>query len=114
MTSHPHADMIRAVLDGKTVQQGNVDGWWDLTSAVVQVLAAAPAKAMFRIKPPMVERWAAVMKNGDGNVMVGCMRETREGAIRNAGPYGLRPAAMLRVEIDPDTLKVVDARTEPA
>ena len=78
----PHADIIRAVLDGKTVQWESHDGWHDIPNTLggVAEIAEAP-DVKHRIKPEPAVRWGPVI--GSTRVFGLNMSGTKEDVARN-------------------------------
>jgi hypothetical protein len=119
----PHADLIRAVLDGKTVQRSvasirggeqtwdNVD-YEDPRLAIKELLTPPTEWIKFRIKPEPVVRWAGI-SSSEGRIYVGESHTKRE-HVGNSGyiAQGLPIQRIQRTEYDPDTLDVISAHTE--
>jgi hypothetical protein len=132
----PHADLIRAVLDGKTVQWRSPetfqDQWEDMPSPKGCIVALLTAhNRSFRIKPEPVVRWIPIFNNIITGVSVYIGSATKRENLQTGG--GTRCATkeeavaalckhdqdvlrnggkVLRLELDPDTLDVISARTE--
>lgn len=99
----PHAGLIRAVLDGKTVQYLD-RRWVDLTPrGFFHHMAEPRPYAQYRIKPEPVVTWHEVFKDAH----VGEGWADREEVV--GSPLVEK---VLRLELDPDTLDVISARTE--
>lgn len=105
----PHADLIRAVLDGKTVQWRNVvaQKWLNLLTArdAIHSLAAFPDRE-YRLKPENIVRHMGISEDGS----FGPSYASRMAALKpiDWGPF----VAVLRIELDADTRQVVSAKTE--
>jgi len=117
----PHAGLIRAVLDGKTVQNYWQGKWQDLkpaTRAVQFLLQWNPDDGPVRVKPDSIVRWMVVDLTKNGEVLVGDAQRNRTVAYDDAHESmrdpGVKLAGVLRVELDPETLDVVKAETEKA
>lgn len=113
-----HADLIRAVLDGKVVQHtvSSVDDWTDLLPQEAMRLLTAQPGYRYRLKPDSVVHWCPVWKATANNVCftgpayafqtaAACASEYHDNLPRN-------PDAILRLELDPETLAVISAVTE--
>ena len=83
----PHADIIRAILDGKAVQIFRAPGWDDVapTAANVAYIAGYP-DGKFRVKPETVVRWSPIYT------------PTSLGAIRARRDATAAPTQWLRLE----------------
>lgn len=101
-----NADLIRAVLDGKTVQRCVNDEWQDLSNPRGAIVCLATSAYKVRLKPESMVRWLAITKDGD-DIIVSSDYVDRANAVERAGPGG----KLLRLEIDGD-LNVLDQRTE--
>lgn len=116
----PHADLIRAVLDGKVVQRKHKDSstpkWDDFDTPVQSIgtLIAGERAFEYRLKPSTVVRWLPVSKGG----MFGGQHTTGIGpaqctkAKAASFPWHVAVDRVLRIELDPDTLEVISAKTE--
>jgi hypothetical protein len=111
-----HADLIRAVLDGKTLQVTDERGVpkkdWSTFSgpSALRMLIDYPDR-YYRVKPDSTVRYMAVFVNGD----LGPPRASKDLAFSAANKtWGDGLAKVLRIELDPDTLDVVSAKTEDA
>lgn len=107
----PHADLIRAVLDGKVVQVDDGAGFRDERFVPGQMVAwlAKPSPGWkFRLKPEPVVRWFSIYPENT-HLMFGIAGEfvQREVAVGMDGVLKL-----IRLELDPDTLEVISAKTE--
>jgi hypothetical protein len=100
----PHADLIRAVLDGKTVQWEEDGQWLSYKSGddAICDLVRNPSRFGYRLKPEPVVSWHAVFSNGFVEQGYAAKREIPDCACRK----------VLRLELDPDTLDVLSARAE--
>lgn len=114
MSNIPNADLIRAILDGKTVQRRypGVGEWTDAHPATaIQSLASGGGSAYeFRLKPEPLVLWHTVHRNKHTGLYVGGgfnnnKEVARDYAQRNNGK-------LLRLELDAETLDVISARTE--
>ena len=107
----PHADLIQAVLDGKTVQvTPNEDGWTDMEPSIaIQTLIRSAPGLKFRLKPKSVVSWLPVVKQKEG-VAVGNVYVDRDRVPRElpAGPV----VKLIRLELDPNTFEPVSATAE--
>jgi hypothetical protein len=130
--SIPHADLIRAVLDGKVVQIQFEDGVWreyDPTRLIGWLVNPGARQPKFRLKPEPVVRYIPIFDTISGiSVIVGNTElpgntagqqcNTKAYAIEALHPNdaqlmrGGKHGKVLRLELDPDTLDVIDARTE--
>lgn len=130
----PHADLIRAVLDGKGVQcrdikfrgqPPTVPGFqyvecFDATSdymglprteqylrqAMLDLLVNSAPDYEFRLKPEPIVNWIAIPPDG---LVLGCAAAWRSEALSD---YKGKARGVIRIEQDPDTLDVISARTE--
>lgn len=116
----PHADLIRAVLDGKVLEARavgkNLGQWWaygydydllDVIAALAKDLKKPDYE--FRIKPEPKVQWCAVHPNG----CVEQSYDTKDLAVGDfKGNFDGPLAGVLRLELDPDTLDVISAKTE--
>lgn len=111
----PHAELIRAVLDGATVQvvdsAGNVKKDWaefDGFKALCQVVNHP--RENFRIKPAEVTLYAAIIPSAEGPHLVGqsTLDKARETARAVDG------GRIFMVTFNPDSGELIDAsiRTE--
>jgi hypothetical protein len=107
----PHADLIQAVLDGKTVQvTPNEDGWTDMEPSIaIQTLVRSAPGLKFRLKPKAVVNWLPVVKQKEG-VAVGNVYLDRDRVPRElpAGPV----VKLIRLELDPNTLEPTSVTAE--
>lgn len=111
----PHAAMIRSVLDGKTVQREVRDGYWVSMNAnpliAIEGIVTQP-DFNYRIKPEPAVSWCACFKEADGRVWWGDPFDDRAVAARVLSQRNIPDAKLLRIELDPDTLEVISAKTE--
>lgn len=111
----PHADLIRAVLDGKVVQvKGASSGaWFDLPvdKDTIQRLLSSESLE-FRLKPEPVVWWFPItLFNNALQHNDACpTREDAVGWCEHNGEGVL--VSLLRVELDPDNVALIDAHTE--
>jgi hypothetical protein len=115
MTEVKHADLIRAVLDGKTVQfrEGPRDDWDEYGHpwAIPQMILHPEWE--WRLKPETVVQFCPVYRpTEDNGYYVGGAYNKHEWAARAPLHDEMLPAAVLRLELDPDNLSVISARTE--
>lgn len=131
----PHADLIRAVLDGKTVQCRDIkfrgepptvpgfqyvdcidatSDWMgmprtpvNLAQAAIDLMVNNAPDYEFRLKPESIVSWHPVFSSGF--VDQGFATRDEALAVSRDQPDFRK---ILRLERDPDTLKVIDARTE--
>jgi hypothetical protein len=132
-----HADLIRAVLDGKVVQQeidhvsSGYEEWKSIMGAgpleAIKFILDWPSKK-FRLKPESVVRWVPIFNNymldqSGGKISVGTREMGWQAATRDAAIAALckhdqkvlvenKAGKLLRLELDPDTLAVISATTE--
>lgn len=108
----PHADLIRAVLDGATIQwRSKVGDWADFTSPplAIRSLVVSGPYYDFRVKPRTVVRWHPIWPGGH----TGDGFSSKDALATEAWKNEYQPGwKALRIELDPDTLAVIDARTE--
>lgn len=107
-------ELIQAVLDGKRIQK--VGQWpiYDGESAITCILSAAPHESFNVLSSPVVH-WCVIDKNDLGTDIpwaAGMSREEAAASARNQVEDGKTMAKLIRLEIDPDTLNVISARTE--
>jgi hypothetical protein len=110
MTEVKHADLIRAVLDGKTVQfrEGPRDDWYEYGHpwAIPQMIQHPEWE--WRLKPePLVWFMGITMPH----MTVTPYTTNRDDAV-HWGSGAMKIAKILRIELDPDNLSVISARTE--
>jgi hypothetical protein len=115
----PHKDLIRAVLDGKTVQLKYGEGWADLSwEGLMRHLLDDFRRQhqTFRIKPEPVVRWTTVHRTSQDGVIFACWGHSsdRDFAAKHVTSCLSQnlPAKVLRLEFDSDTLDVISAKTE--
>lgn len=114
--STPHADLIRAVLDGKTVQYESAieSGYVDLCpgdplAAIRRLLTIL--WATYRIKPEPLVKYLVVSKSHTyGLSILGYDSLELAQSVAATLPSG----QVSRLELDPDTLAVISATTEAA
>lgn len=122
--SIPHADLIRAVLDGKVVQRLTAEGpdqWGTYTDpkhAIKELCDPFFSDSTFRLKPEPVKHWHPTWRAREGNngTYIGSAWVRKEYALQgweadNGGP-GVPPDAVICIKQDPDTLDVISAKTE--
>lgn len=111
--SIPNADLIRAVLDGKTVQRKmQPSGAWDTYALARDALADLISYGdayEWRFKPEPVVLWGAVWHKWD-YTLANIEDNSREAAAVRAKHE--KDGKVLRIELDPDTLAVISATTE--
>ena len=105
---HPHADLIIAWANGATIQVLDplTHRWMDLTSP------SWKHSSKYRIKPTNVVRWLPVTQAPDKTVAVSWGASSKECAVAAGGVSGCELKAVLRIEINPDTLELVSATME--
>lgn len=106
----PHADLIRAVLDGKVVQFREQDGdEWDryLTEGTIRNIIDHP-EWQWRVKPESVVWFMGITLP---HKTVTPYAADRQDILRFSNG-AMKIAKVLRLELDPDTLDVINARTE--
>jgi hypothetical protein len=117
----PHADLIRAVLDGKVVQFKNTADWNDVPQGLPGVVfiahhVQATPNFEWRLKPEPVVRWTTVHRNGEGDVVYACWGHwsDRTAAVKHIQRSTAEGMAckLVRIELDPDTLDIISCRTE--
>lgn len=115
VNSIPHADLIRAVLDGMVVQvgyntgSGNSVEWEDGQPCEIIAEMVTNPNYAYRLKPEPMIRWIAAWPGGH----LSCARATKEELRTEAGKNEwLEGYKCIRLELDPDTLDVIDTRTE--
>jgi hypothetical protein len=109
----PHADLIRAVLDGKTVQYrpGSSDEWVDLEPlGFFDHVANHRHEYMYRIKPGLLELWIGLGDVVGGYVLRTMLHNKRDGVLSDKYIFPIK--RLVRIELDPDTLAVINCTTE--
>lgn len=122
-----HVEYIQAVLEGKVVQQrGDIGVFFDLPhddpmSAIAQIAVSPTAE--FRIKPDVLVRWIPVVRMTGGTPVIPGARVDKAAASFR-GNYNATATRgtewqshdtlvkVIRLEINPDTLEVINHRTE--
>lgn len=107
-----HLEILRAILDGKTVQVADAMGrplpdWAERSGedALLFVLNNS-TRHYYRVRPDTLVRWCPV--GASGNVFAHSMdRNTAVVRCRD-----LNVSKILRLELDADTLDIISARTE--
>lgn len=99
----PHADLIRAVLDGKTVQFWSENRWWDgdnRAKAIKLILDYPGGK--YRLKPEPEVRYLAVYIDAGGDVAFSIWhnRDKAQDVV------DAQAGRLHCIEIDPDSLAV--------
>lgn len=117
----PHANLIRAVLDGKTAQFRRSGRWCDMPSTartVADLATWSEYSTALRIKPYAVVRWHPILKMPGGSLVIASGRISKKDASdphsfpRDQWNSADKLVGVLRIELDPDTLQVVTAETE--
>lgn len=121
----PHADLIRAVLDGAQVQTrvSDTDVWQDATATwALSWMTNEVGRFQFRLKPDPLVRWVPLFRGfGSLSVSVGTRQMNWDAATKEAAVAGLcshdqgvirKHGKVLRLELHPDTLDVISATTE--
>lgn len=108
-----HADLIQAVLDGEALQWKQPGGQWaePERNHAIFLLAGPMNDKVWRVKPDNVVAWAPVCKaDFDDKHFIGNTCTRREFVPKRVcgGPV----VKVLCIELDPDTLEVVSAKTE--
>lgn len=112
----PHADLIRAVLDGKVVQYLSNHKWEDLSHegffrrVANDELRRAIEKFRIKPRPPAVFWLVATADHIGPDVQEGAWSESQARIHAKSASQPL--AKVLRLELDPDTLDLINARTE--
>lgn len=112
----PNRELIRAVLDGKTVQWRSkvlrVGGKWDDVSArdAIVYLAEASPSLEFRLKPEPVVFWGYVEMDKQGRRDAKICRDELAARAEYRSYPGIR--SVLRIEVDPENFSVINARME--
>jgi hypothetical protein len=114
-----HAELIRAVLDGNRVQKAGDWVIYEGTHAIEQLLASKPHES-WSVKPAKVVDWVPIYPHDSlgplcGRICYGPSRPTKEGALfaRDLDDYpALAPVKVMRLELDPETLDIINATTE--
>lgn len=104
-TPIPHADLIRAVLDGKVVQYKNHSGQWtdvDATTAMANMVLS-PTAVSYRIKPVPIVKFFGAYQSRHG-VEGTCLLDEPNNPHAPEVKY-----TWSRVELDPDTLVLISA-----
>lgn len=108
----PHADLIRAALYGKTVQwDSDGNGRWQTYTTPQEAIRSMLIylNHKYRLKPEPAVRWLPVWAGGH----VGDDFDSKEQLATEAWKYEYQPGyKVLRLELDPDTLEVISAKTE--
>jgi hypothetical protein len=112
----PHADLIRAVLDGKTVQWEEDGQWLSYKSGddAICDLVRNPSRFGYRLKPEPIVRWLCAFPDG---IVCGDDDEafhTKEALLSRASKGKWEGYKCIRLGLDPDTLDVISAKTEAA
>ena len=104
---HPHADLIIAWANGAEIQVYNEieDKWSDAGTPLWRPLNT------YRVKPTNVVRWLPVMQMPAKSVVVG-WGVTSKDCVGSQTDAATELKAVLRVEINPDTLELVSATME--
>ena len=108
MTAIKNADLIRAVLDGRSIRYTCDDGSGDTAAGeyAIYLLATDPRRTRkFELAPepkPPVQNWLVV---GVGAVYSFINRHVEKETREYAKMHGY---SILRIDIDPDTLQVVN------
>lgn len=119
MNTIPHADMIRAVLDGKVVQARTADGkgWYDLggTAADIAYICNYPSVAQdggprFRLKPKSSVSWHPVWRPGHVGFGFATKWELLRDSEENMYASDFK---VLRLELDSETLEVISTKMFP-
>lgn len=100
-----HHDLMLAALGGRVIQWRRESSQWvDCTDArsAVRCLVSGDDSFEYRVKPESIVSWHQVFRGG----------KIGEGWIERADVEGPNAFKVLRIELDPDTLDVIEARTE--
>lgn len=105
-----HADLIRAVLDGKVVQSRNGAAQWSDHPALGAIawLLQSPDGYEFRLKPEPEVRWLSVFKLEGGNIPISTLLWIDK-TYANKEQGG----RLYRLEIDPDSLALTVTEDAP-
>jgi hypothetical protein len=110
MTEVKHADLIRAVLDGKTVQfrEGPRDDWDEYGHpwAIPQMILHPEWE--WRLRPETLVWFMGITLPHKTVTPYATNRDD----VLNFGNGAMELAKILRLELDPDNLSVISARTE--
>lgn len=111
----PHADILRALLDGKAVQYKSPNGpdlWVTMEGTAADAAYVLNYPSMqYRIKRDPITKYCALWDNGE--VSRGFdSKVDMWSTLRTSGEASA--SAVLRLTIDPDTLDVIHATTEDA
>lgn len=113
----PHlAWAVHELLEGRTLQlwrPGSVRKWDDIEQGrdgIMHVLSLHNTHT-YRVKADNIVRYCGVLKDGD----IGPARKGPTAAVEACFSYEMRAdrvVKVLRIELDPDDLEVINARTE--
>lgn len=112
-------DLVRAALNGKTIQWAKLTidppQWVEFKTAreaIYSLASVSSERLQFRVKPEPIECWATLSVSvGSGSLDPWVNGERCKGDAR-ATAMKYQRAVVLRLVLDPDTLDVIEAKTE--
>lgn len=112
---HPHAEILRAIADGKSVRYMSTSGPVTLSAEGAMRHILSNGAKNLRVEPEPIQRFIPVHKMPAGSLVMTEAKTERCHAIDDAyngrGKHE-RQVGVLHVQIDPDTLELVGASLE--
>lgn len=112
---HPHADILRAIADGKSVRYVSEDGPVALSAEDAMRHLLNNGAAHLKVQPEPIRRFIPVHRMPAGSLVMTEAKVDRSYAVDdtyNGRGKSEKQVGVLCVEIDPDTLELVSAKLE--